>query len=212
MTTLAARFEPENQSEVYRAQLKARRRKRGEALTELAQDIREQLSCECFVDALDDPDLEWAVFQTKPGMLSNAIKAALEYEAFQTGRKRRVSEKPVRSIQQPSAASNTKVQAGEGNTADATLQSLLDRLAELETFVKKEPTKNKADTSKGTSQQPMASKKRGDCNYCKQSGHWIADCPKLKRKHEAEQGGTQENKEPDSSPAARDQKRQGNDQ
>ena len=104
VAALAAQFEPDNQSEVYRVQLKAHRRKTGESLTELAQEvrrltwkaypstnaeIREQFASECFIDALNDAELEWAVFQTKPSSLSGAVKAALEYEAFQTGRKRR---------------------------------------------------------------------------------------------------------------------------
>ncbi len=94
---LSSRFEPDNQAELHRAQLKNRVRNRGEALTELAQDIkrltrmsypqanaeiREQLAKEGFLDALCDPDLEWAVHQGKPNTVDEAVRLALEFEAF----------------------------------------------------------------------------------------------------------------------------------
>ena len=83
-SALAAKFEPVQQSELHCVKLKTRVRREGETLPELAQDanklirlaypstsadIREQLSKDCFIDALNDPDLEWAVLQGKPKQL-----------------------------------------------------------------------------------------------------------------------------------------------
>ena len=83
-SALAARFEPVQQSELYRAKIKSRVRRKGEPIVELAQDIRklirlaypsasadvrEQLSKDCFIDALNDHDLEWAFLQGKPHSL-----------------------------------------------------------------------------------------------------------------------------------------------
>ena len=80
-SALAARFEPVQQLELYMAKIKSRLRRKGEPIVELAQDVRklirlacpsatsevrEQLSKDCFIDALDDHDLEWAVLQGKP--------------------------------------------------------------------------------------------------------------------------------------------------
>ena len=71
VSALAARFEPVQQSELYRAKIKSRIRHKGEPIVELAQDIRklirlaypsattevrEQLSKDCFIDALNDHD------------------------------------------------------------------------------------------------------------------------------------------------------------
>lgn len=39
-----------------------------------------------FIDALNDHDLEWAVLQGKPHSIEDAIKLALEYEAFKRDR------------------------------------------------------------------------------------------------------------------------------
>ena len=103
-SALAARFEPVQQSELYRAKIKSRLRRKGEPKVELAQDVRklirlaypsatsevrEQLSKDCFIDALNDHDLEWAVLQGKPCSVEDALKLALEYEAFQKGRRGR---------------------------------------------------------------------------------------------------------------------------
>lgn len=103
-SALAARFEPVQQSELYRAKIKSRLRRKGEPIVELAQDVRklirlaypsanadvrEQLSKDCFIDALNDHDLEWAVLQGKPCSVEDAMKLALEYEAFQKGRRGR---------------------------------------------------------------------------------------------------------------------------
>ena len=102
------RFEPEYQYEAFRAQMKARQRRRGEPLAQLAQyikrlvrkaypeasvDVKETLSCDAFKDAVGDADMEWTVFQGKPKRVDDALRLALEYEAFQMGRSRRMSPK-----------------------------------------------------------------------------------------------------------------------
>ena len=47
------------------------------------------MSKDCFIDALNDHNLEWAVLQGKPHSVEDALKLALEYEAFQKGRRGR---------------------------------------------------------------------------------------------------------------------------
>ena len=76
VAALTSRFEPEDQSELYRSELKNRFRKKDEPLTEFAQDIkrlvrlaylntdvdvRSTLARNAFEDSLGDPDMEWAV-------------------------------------------------------------------------------------------------------------------------------------------------------
>ena len=105
---LLNRFEPEHQSEAFRAQMKARQRRRGEPLAELAQyikrlvrkaypeasvDVKETLSCDAFTDAVGDADMEWTIFQRKPKGIDDALRLALEYETFQMGRSRRMGPK-----------------------------------------------------------------------------------------------------------------------
>ncbi|CAC5401811.1 unnamed protein product [Mytilus coruscus] len=102
-TALASRFQPENQAEMYRAQMKSKICRRTEQIPVLGQDIKrlvrlaypsapieikEQLACECFIDSLNDADMEWAIFQAKAKSINNAIQVALEYEAFQNDRRK----------------------------------------------------------------------------------------------------------------------------
>lgn len=94
---LTKRFAPQNQTELYRTQLDCRKRKKGENLPELAQDIKRQvrlayptapqdvrdnIAYKCFRDALNDFDLEWAICQGSHESIDEALNFALKYEAF----------------------------------------------------------------------------------------------------------------------------------
>ena len=76
IAALTSRFAPEDQSELYRFELKNRFRKKDETLTEFPQDIkrlarlaypntdmdvRATLTRNAFADSLGDPDMEWAI-------------------------------------------------------------------------------------------------------------------------------------------------------
>ena len=97
MTTLQERFAPPNQTELYRAQLRDRHQKASETLSELAQDIRrltnlsypsapaevkETLAKEQFMDALVSSDMRLRVKQARPVNLNDAVRHAVELEAF----------------------------------------------------------------------------------------------------------------------------------
>ncbi|CAC5378727.1 unnamed protein product [Mytilus coruscus] len=112
IAALASRFQPGNQAEMYRAQMKIKIRGRTEQIPVLGQDIKrlvrlaypsapievkEQLARDCFIDSLNDADMELTIFQAKAKNIDNAIQVALEYEAFKNGR-RKHSTKPVRAV------------------------------------------------------------------------------------------------------------------
>ena len=161
---LTDKFEPENQHELFRAQMKSKVRKPNEELTKLAQDIRrmtckayptasqdvrETLAKNCFVDALQDHNLEVFIFQAKPVSLDEALKAALEYEAFSLSRAKRMNKAH-------------HVRAQEGNQSRS--------VTKQEIIVSK-------DSGRGLSQfktsQKLSSQK---CHYCGKTGHFIAKC------------------------------------
>ena len=102
---LTNRFEPPNCAEMFRAELKCRSRSPGERLCDLVQDIkrlvrnaypddpkqtRAKLAKDSFVDALNDADMEWSIFQRKPNTVDEALQYAVEYESFQKGRNLRM--------------------------------------------------------------------------------------------------------------------------
>ena len=161
-SALAARFEPVQQSELYRAKLKSRVRRKGEPIVELAQDIRklirlaypsataevrEQLSKDCFIDALNDHDLEWAVLQGKPHSVEDALKLALEYEAFQKGRRGRYGDVRTFGTQRQDLA----LGVNEGNGQDR-------------------------GSVGGQNRGANVNSRRKQCNFCKRLGHFEKDC------------------------------------
>ena len=97
MEALEARFGSKHQTEIYRAQLRSRTKKREETLPELAQAIqrltrqaypnapstlRDTLSRDHFIDALPESEVRWRIHQGRPKSLREALTAAVEIEAF----------------------------------------------------------------------------------------------------------------------------------
>ena len=102
---LEERFAPPNQTELYRVQLRERRQKASETLSELGQDIRrlanlayptapsdlrETLSKEQFIDALISSDMRIRVKQARPVNLNDAIRHAVELEAYNRAEKKHI--------------------------------------------------------------------------------------------------------------------------
>lgn len=94
---LQRRFGRRQQPEVYRAQLKTRKRRGDEPLPLLAQDVEtlvrgaypmaaedtvDMLAKDCFVDALCDRQLQVHVKQAAPRNVQEALARAAEFEAF----------------------------------------------------------------------------------------------------------------------------------
>ena len=105
VSALLARFEPENQTQLYNAQLRGRVRKNNESLPDLAHDIkrlirkaypelpnemRDVIAKDVFLEALNNKEMELVVFQSQIGSLQQALGVAVEYEAFQLSRQCRV--------------------------------------------------------------------------------------------------------------------------
>ena len=91
------RFAPPNQTEIYGVQLRERRQKASESLSELGQDIRrltklayptapsylrETLAKEQFIDAIVSSDMRLRIKQAGPANLNDAVRHAIELEAF----------------------------------------------------------------------------------------------------------------------------------
>ena len=94
---LPCRFGNDNQAERFRAELRIRRRKRGESLQTLYQDIcrlmtlaypgptsslSEIVGRDAFLEALDDQQLRVRILEREPRTLDEALNAAVRLEAF----------------------------------------------------------------------------------------------------------------------------------
>ena len=95
--TLARRFGCSHREHLYRSELRRRVRGSGEALPKLADEIerlaflaypsapadyRAVMTCDHFIDALADSELQIAVRQSRPCSLSDALASALEIESI----------------------------------------------------------------------------------------------------------------------------------
>jgi hypothetical protein len=102
---LKERFGTDDQSELFKAKLRNRTKTKDESLQELAHDIRrlvrlaypqaalstyEGLTKDQFIEALGDSEVRWSVFQARPRNITEALKIALELEAFRESEKCRI--------------------------------------------------------------------------------------------------------------------------
>ncbi|CAG2215489.1 unnamed protein product [Mytilus edulis] len=171
VAALTSRFQPSNQAELYRAQMKGKSRNKDQSLPELAQDIkrvtrlayptapievREQLARDCFIDSLNDADLEWAIFQGKPNSIDDSVRMGLEFEAFNSGHRRKFNSRAALRMQ--SSISDDE----EG--PEIHMNSIIDRLAKIEN---------------SQSQQKPSFKSEATCYFCGIKGHYKRDCRKL---------------------------------
>jgi hypothetical protein len=102
---LRERFGTDDQSELFKAKLRNRIKTKEETLQELAHDVRrlvrlaypkapvrthEDLTKDQFIEALGDGEIRWSVFQARPKNITEALKVAMELEAFKESEKCRM--------------------------------------------------------------------------------------------------------------------------
>lgn len=171
--TLSQKFEPKNQSELYRAQIKKRLRRRGEPFSYLAHeikkliryaypdtslDVRERLARDCFIDSLNDQEIEWAVHQGRPRFVDHTVNLALEFEAFQNIRKQRMYQKQA-GVRMQQMSQNTNMSSA----------FLIRHISQNSRIFPNDRNKIKFNNQ---------SKNNGKCHYCGYKGHFIKDCRK----------------------------------
>ncbi|CAG2208750.1 unnamed protein product [Mytilus edulis] len=171
VTALASRFQPSNQAELYRAQMKSTTREKNQSLPELAQDIkkltrlayptapmevREQLARDCFIDSLNDADLEWAIFQGKPISIDDSVRIGLEFEAFANGHRRKFNNRAGLRMQ------TGMIDIDEQDDYQQ-MNSIMDRIAKIE-------------SNRGPNQ---SQKTDFLCYFCGKAGHFKRDCRKF---------------------------------
>jgi hypothetical protein len=176
MDSLERRFAPKNQTEIYRVQLKSRKRREHETLPELGQAIRrlasqaypkapeellETLSKEQFIDSLTDSELRLRIQQACPKTFDEAIQVGVELEAFNRAEfQRKDLERYARTV--------TTSEAGLSD-----IQELKREVAELKTLLKDLTAKSAGKN--GTKGSPI-------CYKCGEIGHFKRVCPKSKPK------------------------------
>jgi hypothetical protein len=168
---LSRRFNSEGQSELYRVQLKNRFRLPNESLPELSQEIRrlvrlaypeapnniiEILGKDYFVDAVNDGEIRWKIFQMKVKNLDEATAAAVEIESFKMAEMQRDGTKRfVREIRTDPDPHRTE-------NSENSIQRQLDEILKiLKNLMLRSPRTNMADV---------------ECYKCHERGHYARNC------------------------------------
>ena len=192
---LESRFGLEAQSELFRTQVKNRRKKSSESLAELGQDIkrltaraytdatpglRDILAKGHFIDALTEGEMRMHIYQSKPATLQDAIHVATEWQAFRTAELQRqgshpdVSRRPVRATN----VSSDKSSSQDMPELAKQIEELKSELARLnkgkhDQGLKPNP-RNQARTEQG---KPKAGGHGKVCWNCGEEGHYKYSCP-----------------------------------
>ncbi|XP_069120907.1 uncharacterized protein [Argopecten irradians] len=135
VAALTARFQPENMSAMYKTQLKGKLRKKDQPLPELAHEIRrlvrlgypsanqetrQQISIDCFIDALNDTEMEWSVHSSNVQTIEDAVRIALSLETFRVGRRKRAT------------CSIRHIQEEDEYSIDRIVEKIAERIDELQ--------------------------------------------------------------------------------
>ena len=173
-------FCPPEQVHLHQAELKGRKRRRGESMAELGRDIarlvnlaypqadmatRETLSINAFLDALPGPAIETRlhVIKGRPRTLQEAVAYATEIDAVLQATGMRASDRgQVRKVEE-----------------DISLAGVSRDLKNLAEAMKKIEQRLDGQTPRYGGQQPMVRKNQGEfkCFNCGKMGHMRRECP-----------------------------------
>ena len=200
---LNQRFGPEHQTEMFRALLRNRTRQMNESLPDLAHEIRrlvklayptgqhailEDLAKNHFIDALSEPESRWQVQQTRPRNLDEAVRVAVELEAFHMAEKHRnPSKKSARVVKFRGDEEEGTFKNG-GSTKPKNVQddpvTQLQELFETKLKIFEDRISNMVQTAK---QNPNNIEQKRDvrCFHCGEAGHIRPMCEKFREEKEA---------------------------
>ena len=189
VASLEERFAPPNQIELYRVQLRERRQKASETLSELGQDIRrltnqaypsapadlrETLAKEQFIDGLVSSDMRLRVKQARPVSLNDAVWHAVELEAFNRAeRKQLEGQGYMRSTSEKVPEQKTSIEDDLKS-----LTKVVSDLGRSVDFLKRQ--KSWTPRPPGSNNRDQRQKQKRACFKCGSEEHLIAKCPQMK--------------------------------
>ena len=180
-TALMLRFEPPKQTETYKMLLRTRKRKEGEDMQALQEDLTkytrmaypeadaktvDALVLDKFLLALGDNRLRQWVYQMQPADLQTAVMTAISAEAYLTA----------------DGDDRQKVRGADATVSEH-IKSSVDRMDKIAAAV--EGLSKKVDQGAGGGgAAPRRRPQNSACYFCLKEGHYKRDCP-LKQQQEA---------------------------
>ena len=188
------RFDAKGREVSFRAQLRARRRGKGEMLQELyiaigelvhsaypgrSSEHRDVIACDAFLDALDDAALEQRVRDKMPDNLDEAYRLAVVMESNSRGSELRAADRlrggnryEARAAYGTGDSQGGNPESGEqGNATTKAVEKLILCVGELLAEWKKKPSE--ASNAPGGGMR----RRSGNCYNCGATDHWAAQCP-----------------------------------
>ena len=180
-SAMEERFGDTQLAEVFKSELRSRRRQNGESLPALAQDINrlvqraypdmgrrgmEEFAVERFREAIPDQEQRMAVFHSRATTLDQAVRAALEIESWQVSERSRAPQR-LRAV----SGHDQEQGVNESCSACKTTERSNDRELEDRLMKKMEEFFNNSKTERRSSVR---------CYYCQNWGHIQKDCRKKK--------------------------------
>jgi len=182
-----------DQVEAYRVQLKARRRKRGESLSDLMKDVRRLFllaypgksnymsdiaAKDAFVDALDDRELMIRVMEREPKTLEEAFKIAERMELYS----RRVDNSDRSDMESKQRNNSNKVRAAtvvEDKNFKMLMENQTAMQQQIASIIQTMQQQSQQQQQAQEYRQPVraSSQRAFNCYNCGQEGHISSRCP-----------------------------------
>ena len=201
---LEERFGDSQRAEVFKSGLRSRKRKDGESLPALAQEIShlvrraypgigqqgmEELAVEKFREALPDHEQRMSVFRSKAKTIDQAVRAALDTESWQISENRRTPAARTRSTRSEEEDENSQETTACAVRSDD-IQLTAKWINELKDLVKLLAEKTEQSESGNADVNGTSSRKsQVTCYYCHKLGHLQRECRKKKADERRAQSG-----------------------
>ena len=187
---LRTKFEPESRRMLYQSQLQSRVKQKGEGWAKFGEDLKtlaekaypdledaakERFALNQYLVQLNDPQVAFAVKQSKPTTVEDAVRTTLEMESYT---KPMPSGLALMSEEVPDTATVSMIKPTR--TSEVDLKLILDRMERMETQLRELQQPLSQNSSGGRGRKKAGRPGSWDCWNCGGQGHFARECPSPK--------------------------------